>query len=279
MYPFTTLIKLIIYINLYIKYHITQKCGNNTVYYFRTRIFFSILYFTIPTYCETKTVKTVNAINETIPFIWISEHPPAKANSTITIFTTIFFPYAFSSLSSSLFIFCTGEIHKMSTLLTMMIPHAFRNEKANKSLKTNIEVCTITEHMKHFQKLFKCTPPAKLRSNIKKTVSAINSGIICKYTAMPEQTAKQVNISSPIWKPYWYTAYDSFEIAPESITNCVNFSDNCFIIYPFSFFSVLSAFWADEKYNSKRYQRILYPVSMKYLPKFLLPVSLHFEHS
>ena len=85
MHPFTTLIKLIIHVNLYNEtprnravgirpYFLlnilpTQKSGNNTVYYFRTLIFFSILYFTIPTYCEIKTVKTVYAINETIPFI------------------------------------------------------------------------------------------------------------------------------------------------------------------------------------------------------------------
>ena len=79
-----------------------------------------------------------------------------------------------------------------------IITHAIGNRIVHCLLISNTNVCTKTEHIKHLVKLFRCTPPAYVRNNIKLPVNAKNSGIICKYIAIPKQTRKQLNISIPI---------------------------------------------------------------------------------
>ena len=114
------------------------------------------------------------------------------------IFTATFLQCFFSSASSSRLMLCTGAIFQIRTLLNTIIPHARFKGCVYKRLTTSTNVCTVTEHIKQAPKLFRCTPPTKLRNIIKIPVTTANSGIICKYTAIPKQVKRQLNISSPI---------------------------------------------------------------------------------
>lgn len=111
---------------------------------------------------------------------------------------------------------------------------------------------------------------------MKTVVNTINSKIICRYMAMIKQVIKQQNISKPIWKPYWYIAYNSSGTAPALITYFVNFTDSHSIILHSSSFSMLPASWVDDRYSNKHCLLTFDRVSEIQLPVLLLAVLLPF---